>query len=65
MQGLSTLSLHKEPQFLVAYPERGTVCALLCNPKPRLGWPHLWQPICHLATTPISVLEEQKLMPLL
>ena len=65
MQALSTLSPHKEPQSLVAFPKRGTVSDLLCNPNPRLACPHLWQPICHLATTPITVLEEQKLVPLL
>lgn len=65
MQALSTLSPHKEPQSLVAFPERGTVSALLCNPNLRLGWPHLWQLICHLVTAPITVLEEQKLVPLL
>lgn len=65
MQALSTLSPHKEPQSLVAFSKRGTVSALPCNHNSRLGWPHLWQPICHLATTPITVLEEQKLVPLL
>lgn len=65
MQALSTLSPHKEPQSLVAFSKRGTVSAPLCNPNPRLAWPHLWQPICHLATIPITVLEEQKLVPLL
>lgn len=65
MQALSTLSPHKEPQSLVPFPERGTVSALLCNPNPRLGWLHLWQLICHLVTTPITVLEEQKLVSLL